>query len=76
MAVALDALEVAVMERRLVHENSPVLNWCMANAVTTGAAGNCKLDKDRAVFRIEAPWRWQWLWACAPAIAALLTQST
>src|SRR5215831_445087 len=32
MATAIDALEIAIMERKLVHENSPVLNWNMANA--------------------------------------------
>ena len=40
MAPAIDALEIAIMERKLVHENSPVLNWNVANAVaTTDSAG-------------------------------------
>lgn len=54
MGPAIDALEHATIERRLVHESSPVLNWNMANAVaTTDPAGNRKLDKDKATFRID-----------------------
>jgi phage terminase large subunit-like protein len=54
MAPAIDALEIAIMEGKIVHENSPVLNWNLANAVaTTDPAGNRKLDKERAVFRID-----------------------
>jgi phage terminase large subunit-like protein len=54
MGPAIDALEVAIMERKVVHENNPVLNWNMANAVATlDPAGNRKLDKDKAVFRID-----------------------
>jgi phage terminase large subunit-like protein len=54
MAPAIDALELAIMERRLVHPSNPVLNWNMANAVATmDPAGNRKLDKDKARFRID-----------------------
>jgi phage terminase large subunit-like protein len=54
MGPAIDALELAVVERTLKHPNSPVLNWNMANAVaTTDPAGNRKLDKDKARFRID-----------------------
>jgi phage terminase large subunit-like protein len=54
MGPAIDALELAVVERQLIHPNSPVLNWNMANAVaTTDPAGNRKLDKDKARFRID-----------------------
>lgn len=54
MAAAIDALELAIMERKLVHPNNPVLNWNMANAVSTmDPAGNRKLDKDKARFRID-----------------------
>lgn len=54
MAPAIDALEVAVLERKLVHSNNPVLNWNMANAVATmDPAGNRKIDRDKARFRID-----------------------
>jgi phage terminase large subunit-like protein len=33
MGPAIDALEHAVIERKLVHESSPVLNWNISNAV-------------------------------------------
>ena len=47
MGPAIDALELAMMERRLIHPSNPVLNWNMANAVATmDAAGNRKLDKE------------------------------
>jgi phage terminase large subunit-like protein len=42
------------MERKLVHANVPIMNWSMSNAVaTTDPAGNRKLDKERAVCRID-----------------------
>jgi len=54
MAPAVDALEHAVVERGLVHDGNPVLNWCMANAIaTTDPAGNRKLDKEKSIFRID-----------------------
>lgn len=54
MSPAIDALETAVMHRELVHDGNPVLTWCMANAVvTTDPAGNRKLDKLKARFRID-----------------------
>ncbi|MBR0879124.1 phage terminase large subunit-like protein [Bradyrhizobium barranii subsp. barranii] len=54
MGPAIDALELAIMERKLVHPNNPVLNWNVANAVATmDPAGNRKLDKDKARFRID-----------------------
>jgi phage terminase large subunit-like protein len=54
MGPAIDALEHAVIERKLVHESSPVLNWNVSNAVAvTDPAGNRKLDKDKATFRID-----------------------
>ena len=54
MGPAIDALELAMMERRLIHPSNPVLNWNMANAVATmDAAGNRKLDKEKARFRID-----------------------
>ena len=54
MAPAIDALELAVIDRTLVHSSNPVLNWSMGNAVAiTDPAGNRKLDKDKARFRID-----------------------
>jgi phage terminase large subunit-like protein len=54
MGPAIDALEIAVMERKLVHPGNPILNWNMANAVTVlDPAGNRKLDKDKSRFRID-----------------------
>jgi len=54
MAPAVDAFELAVIERKLIHPSNPVLTWNMANAVaTTDPAGNRKLDKDKARFRID-----------------------
>lgn len=54
MAPAVDALERAVIEGRLRHPGSPPLTWNIANAVvSTDPAGNRKLDKDKARFRID-----------------------
>jgi phage terminase large subunit-like protein len=54
MAPAVNALEFAIMERKLMHPNNPVLNWNMANAMArVDPSGNRKLDKDKARFRID-----------------------
>lgn len=54
LAPAIDALELAVIERVLVQPSNPVLTWAMGNAVATmDPAGNRKLDKDKARFRID-----------------------
>lgn len=54
MAPAIDALELEVIERKLEHPGNPVLTWNMANAVAvTDPAGNRKIDKDKARFRID-----------------------
>jgi phage terminase large subunit-like protein len=54
MGPAIDALELGILERTLVHSNNPILNWNMANAVATmDPAGNRKLDKEKARFRID-----------------------
>jgi phage terminase large subunit-like protein len=54
MGPAIDAVELAIIERKLQHPNNPILNWNMANAVATmDPAGNRKLDKDKARFRID-----------------------
>ena len=54
MAPAVDAFEVAVMDRKLIQPRNPVLTWNIANAVAvTDPAGNRKIDKDKARFRID-----------------------
>ena len=48
------ALEREVVERTLEHPNNPALNWNIANAVVRmDPAGNRKIDKDKARFRID-----------------------
>ena len=54
MGPAIDAVELAIIDRTLRHPSNPVLNWNMANAVATmDPAGNRKLDKEKARFRID-----------------------
>lgn len=54
MAPAIDALILDVTNRTIAHSSNPVLNWAMGNAVAiTDPAGNRKLDKDKARFRID-----------------------
>jgi phage terminase large subunit-like protein len=54
MAPAVDAFERAVIEGTLRHPGSPVLTWNVGNAVVvTDPAGNRKLDKQKARFRID-----------------------
>ena len=55
MAPAIDAFEVAILERRLVHDGNPVLTWNISNAMTgkPDPAGNRKLDKSASRFRID-----------------------
>ncbi|MDP4024450.1 terminase large subunit [Methylobacterium sp. NEAU 140] len=54
MAPAVDALEAGVLNRTLEQPGHPVLTWNVANAVvTTDPAGNRKIDKAKARFRID-----------------------
>jgi phage terminase large subunit-like protein len=54
MAPAIDALELAVIERNIRHPSNHVLNWNMGNAVAImDPSGNRKIDKDSARFRID-----------------------
>lgn len=54
MAPALDALELEITQRTLTHDSNPLLTWNVANAMTTmDPAGNRKLDKEAARFRID-----------------------
>jgi len=53
-APALDAIETLVVQGKLRHSSSPVMNWCVANAVAlTDPAGGRKLAKDRSTGRID-----------------------
>ena len=54
MAPAIDALEAAVADRKIIHPSNPCLNWNMANAVAImDPAGGRKIDKDKSRFRID-----------------------
>lgn len=54
MGPAVGALEKSVAARTLAHRGHPVLTWCFSNAVATqDPAGNRKLDKSKARFRID-----------------------
>jgi phage terminase large subunit-like protein len=54
MTPAVDALESALLNRKLRHGNNPVMNMCAANAVATrDPAGNRKIDKAKSTGRID-----------------------
>jgi phage terminase large subunit-like protein len=54
MSPAVDALEVSVLERKLIHDGHPVLTWNISNAMAiSDPAGNKKLDKSKSRFRID-----------------------
>jgi phage terminase large subunit-like protein len=54
MAPALDALEEALLNKRLCHGANSVLTMCAANArAVADSAGNRKLDKTRSTGRID-----------------------
>lgn len=54
MAPAIDALDKSIASRTLAHRGHPVLTWCFSNAIAaTDPAGNRKLDKSKARFRID-----------------------
>jgi len=54
MGPAIDAMEVSILERKFVHDGNPVLTWCFSNAMAiSDPAGNRKLDKSKARFRID-----------------------
>lgn len=54
MAPAIDATELEITERTLIHPSNPVLTWSMGNAkATMDPAGNRKLDKEKSKFRID-----------------------
>lgn len=54
MAPAVDAFEALLLNKRIRHGDNPVLNSCVANAISVrDPAGNRKLDKSKATGRID-----------------------
>jgi phage terminase large subunit-like protein len=54
MSAALRELEALILERKLRHDDNPVMNMCAENAVVEGTdASNRKLSKKRSGGRIE-----------------------
>ena len=54
MGPAVDALEVAVLERNLKHDGNPVLTWNVSNSLAIrNPAGDRKIDKSKTRFRID-----------------------
>ncbi len=54
MAPAIDELEESIIAGEFRHDGNPVLTWNFSNAVAiSDAAGNRKLDKQKARFRID-----------------------
>lgn len=54
MAPAVDELERLLLDKRLRHDGNPVMTWCAANAVVmSDPAGNRKMDKAKAIGRID-----------------------
>lgn len=54
MSPAIESFETALLNGELVHPGNPVLTWCASNAViTSDAAENRKLDKEKATGRID-----------------------
>jgi len=54
MAPAVDEFERLMLEQEIVHNDNPVMTWCMANAVlSSDPAGNRKIAKERATGRVD-----------------------
>lgn len=54
MASPVRAMERLVLNKELVHNNHPVLRWCMSNVILKmDAAGNSKADKAKSRERID-----------------------
>jgi len=54
MTQAVEAMEVSILERKLIHDGNPCLTWNISNAMAlSDAAGNRKLDKSASRFRID-----------------------
>jgi phage terminase large subunit-like protein len=54
MSPAIDAFELAMLERRLLHASHPILNWNASNArADSDPIGNRRLIKQKAIERID-----------------------
>lgn len=54
MGPAVDALETAILDRKLQHDGNPLLRWCVSNAVVRiDPAGLRKIDKSRSAERVD-----------------------
>jgi phage terminase large subunit-like protein len=54
MASPVRAMERLVLSKNIVHNNNPVLRWCMSNVILKmDAAGNAKADKAKSRERID-----------------------
>jgi len=54
MGPAIDAMEVSILERKLIHDGHPIMVWNISNAMgVDDPAGNRKIDKSKTRFRID-----------------------
>jgi phage terminase large subunit-like protein len=54
MSPAVQQLEAAVLDRRIIHSANPILRWQMSNvAISMDPSGNRKPDKKRAIGHID-----------------------
>jgi phage terminase large subunit-like protein len=54
LSLATKTLRAKVYDRKIIHQNDPVLNWAMSNCVLRiGPSENIMLDKSAARFRID-----------------------
>jgi phage terminase large subunit-like protein len=54
MTQAVEAMEVSILERKLIHDANACMTWNISNAMAlSDAAGNRKLDKSASRFRID-----------------------
>lgn len=54
LSLATKTLRAKVYDKKLIHQNDPVLNWAMSNCVVRcGPSENIMLDKSSAKFRID-----------------------
>jgi len=54
MTQAVEAMEVSILERKLIHDSNACMTWNISNTMALiDAAGNRKLDKSASRFRID-----------------------
>nr|WP_255502012.1 terminase TerL endonuclease subunit [Algoriphagus sp. AK58] len=55
MSPAIKKMESLVIENKLLHNNNPVLKWCLSNTkIVKDDAGNVKVSKERSKEKIDA----------------------